>query len=58
MTVITGSVYSGPGFGCGVCGRRIWPSLTQGRKSTVPIHDWNGGVCDGALTKTVDFNDE
>lgn len=49
------SRYRGVGSGCGECGRRFWPSFTQGRKRTVPIHDSTGGVCDGSITPTVDF---
>lgn len=52
------SWFRGVGSGCGECGRRFWPSLTQGRKKTVPIHDSAGGVCDGSITPTVDFDDE
>lgn len=48
----------GIGSGCGECGRRFWPSLTQGRKKTVPIHDHIGGICDGSLTLTVDFKED
>lgn len=49
------SRYRGSGSGCGECQRRFWPSFTQGRKRTVPIHDSVGGICDGSLTPTVDF---
>lgn len=50
--------YSGTGSGCGYCKRRFWPSPTQQRKRIVPIHDMPGGVCDGSLEPTVDFEPE
>lgn len=51
------SWFQGAGSGCGECGRRFWPSLTQGRKRTVPIHDSSGGICDGSITPTTDFEE-
>jgi hypothetical protein len=49
--------YTGPGSGCPECKRRFWPSPTQQRKPVVPIHDSPGGIYDGSLTETRDFDD-
>lgn len=42
-------------WGCEICRRRFWPTTTQEGKPVVPIHDWAGGICDGALTATVEL---